>query len=285
MKGYSKFLSVLIITILLLSRSFVFAQEITPTETPTETSPESPTPITEITITPTPTDDPTIDELTDTNEYTASNSASTGTNGENIDPQDVTNIIASHSATVDITIDNNNDADILKNIDTMNNTGSNTTSANIDIFNTLVIKTGDANDVENHSNIVNTNIVGEYIIPAILNFFGGEDANSYDYSQIQPCVNKQADPILSPDIQLSEAEGNKINQTDIFQREDSLGINNNNNANVVNNISVDALTGSNQSLDNIARTGIDTGNATIDVNLFNMLNTNITGECGFFGVF
>lgn len=280
MRIQKRILSVLIISFLLLSRSLVFAQEIqdvTPTETPTPT-------INETEITPTPTDDPSYDEYNNTTEYSDSNGEAVGPDAENLDPTDTTDIIASHSSQIDVTIENNNDAAVDKNSTTTNNTGGNQAVANIDLYNNVLIQTGDAQAQENHSNILNTNIIGEYILSTIVNFLTGDASNNYDFSQFKACA-QELSPVLSSDIQLSEADGNKINVTDIYQRTDTLGITNNNVATVTNNISVDALTGDNKSLDNIASTTIRTGDSSIDVNLFNLINTNLIGECGFFGVF
>ncbi len=288
MRIQKKILSVLIISFLLLSRSLVFAQEvqnITPTETPTPTISEtSITPTPTDVITPTPTEDPSYNEYDKSTEYSDSNSEAVGPDAANLDPTDTTDIIASHSSQIDITIENNNDATVDKNASTTNNTGGNQAVANIDLYNNVLIQTGDAHAQENHSNILNTNIIGEYILSTIVNFLTGDASNNYDFSQFKACA-QELSPVLSSDIQLSEADGNKINVTDIYQRTDTLGIINNNVATVTNNITVDALTGDNKSLDNIASTTIRTGDSTIDVNLFNLINTNLVGECGFFGVF
>lgn len=275
MKGLKEFLSVLLVIILLSSQSFAFAQTPTPTQTPTPA----------ITQTPTPTENPTYDETSDENSVEDANNEviSSDPDADPVEIEDsITDIIASRSATIDTTIENNNTATVDKDVTSVNNTGSNKALENIDIFNELVIKSGDATAEENHSNVLNTNVIGEDIITALLSFFGFED-NDIDYSDIQPCTTY--DPILSSDINFSEAEGNKVTLTDIYQLQESLGITNNNDAVVNNNITVDALTGDNESLDNIARTSIQTGDADIDVALFNMLNTNLIGECGFFGVF
>ncbi len=116
-------------------------------------------------------------------------------------------------------------------------------------------QTSEASSSADIINILNTNIIGDNLKELIINQFSDSD-QPIDLSSIELVCYPENNP--SP----------------VFYK-----ILNNNSAVIDNSINLTAISG-----DNSATTQINTGDAIVKANLFNMANTNLIGRCGFFNV-
>jgi len=146
---------------------------------------------------------------------------------------------------------NDNQADIANQVGVAADTGSNEASSSTDAF----IETGDVTITTNISNTANTNIVGANFWYLILNYW--QD--------------------LIGNIAVDQSQTNQNAGCQLIDCVNDLEVNNNNQANLVNDVQVYAMTGNNQADNNDGNASINTGDIEVTTNIVNMLNTNITG--------
>lgn len=203
------------------------------------------------------------DEADPDESETATESAEINTEPENTEePVEPT---SSDSATLDQQTQNTNTADVNNNLEAESSTGDNHTENNI----ISEIDTGEASISADVITLANNNEVGHDIHQDIVNVTA-DHTGDIDLSEKPPCRD-MSEATTSDFIAIKEDREN------IYER-----IYNSNKAKIINNITLFAVTGDNSSQD-IVNT-IETGDADITLNVFNMVNTNLVGNCGYFGV-
>ncbi len=239
---------------------------------------------------PTPT--PTVTDQAGTDEQITTDTSATDSATLIITPEEVTYetntgndvvVTTSETNTLETTIENTNNADIDRSIDATNNTGDNTLTDNIALNGgTNSITTGDAQTVQNISTVVNTNVVAQSAAVVIKDVF--EDSNQdINLSSIVPCFAPGT--IVTPESFTIENSGNNVKLIDTSTTNSELVIRNNNNATIQNDITLTSNTGDNSAINNISSgTSVNTGDAYSALNLFTMANTNLVGNCYFYGV-
>lgn len=155
---------------------------------------------------------------------------------------------------------NNNQANIENEINVNANTGENEGTA--------IIQTGDASSNANVINLANTNLFNDDSFLVLLRVHGNWSGNIFS---------------LPPGILWKEDNGfiQLFNTLEDIERDNAvttqLNINNNNEANITNNVQVLALTGENKLEENEGEGVINTGSAYAAANVLNIANTNIFG--------
>lgn len=168
----------------------------------------------------------------------------------------------------DITFQNN-DASVGNELILIANTGNNTTDKNTGGDNE--IKTGDANVQGSIINFLNNNIAGN-VIYGVVNIFGDligdivvPDKYASSYSAI---------PINIENI--NNASGSDNSGEVLLATEE--GFTQINDANIVNNLLIDANTGGNDVSKNTGGDNeVETGNVTVDASILNIANNNVIG--------
>lgn len=192
--------------------------------------------------------------------------------------------LASETTLVDI--DNTNNACLTNNILVSANSGNNEIIGNGDI------ETGDAVASANLANIVNTNIFGSRWLLLIINNFGNWSGNlvgwwgnlfsvggtTFAWIRLPDAQGNLANGVAGENLNTGENSENAA----LASGTNSLLVDNNNTADIQNQINVTADTGNNQ-IEGEDGT-ITTGNAQASSNVLNMVNTNIIGNQWFFGV-
>ncbi len=250
-------------------------------ETPTPT----PTPSEQLTPTPTDSSQSNLDEQV----VTEDNATEEGTIVVSPDGVEVTNtgdladIEVTDTTTLSTNIENTNNADVTRNIDTTNNTGDNTLTDNIGLNgNTNTIVTGDAETVQNITTVVNTNVVAQSAAIVLKDVYGTNNG-TIDLSTIAPCY--AAGDVTTPEVFNIENTGNNVKLVDTDNLDSEFVVRNDNTATITNNIDLTSNTGDNSAIGNISSgTSVDTGDASTELNLFTMANTNLVGNCYFYGV-
>jgi len=182
-----------------------------------------------------------------------------------------------------LTVNNNNEADLINNVTVLANSGENA------IIGSGTIETGNANANLNLLNIVNTNIVGSRWVLLVINNMGewmGEvlgwwgnllTIGNTTLAWVQLPLLGEGDSAVTA---LNSETGEGSDNLAIAQSQSSTVIENNNVVTVENNVGVTANTGNNQIQGSGAT--LQTGNASAVANLFNFLNTNIIGNHWYF---
>lgn len=178
-------------------------------------------------------------------------------------------IKASSSAevTTDTTINQTNDTTLDTNIAAVADTGNNSSQ---DTIGTTEIHTGDAATRVDITNNINTNIAGSNYVVDQVNVTQNSDENIDLSSHPLQC--------LMPSGMLLEF----LQENNISFRQ-FLEVIQANNASILNDINLRALTGNN-SASSIGDTRITTGDADVNVNISNIANTNLVGDCFYFAV-
>ena len=275
MKTYvlNKIVSVFLIVLISLNLAFpIFAED--PTVTPD----------------PTPTDQVATTEanLSDQNGFVGETTDSTvitvlpdGTTNVATNSGDLTTIDTQDTSSLTTDIQNTNDTDVTRTVDDQNTTGGNTAIENIVPYGTVGIVTGEAGSIQNISTIVNTNIVADSASIVLKDVFT-DNNESINLSSIAPC---QASGIIdAPESLYDTNSGNNVKILDTTITDTTLVIRNDNTANINNIVKLDSDTGNNSAIDNISGVVVETGDASTQVNIFTMANTNLTGNCWFYGV-
>lgn len=260
----------------------VVITEPSPTPTPTPpaeqdlASPDTPIPSPEptptITTEETATDSGSVESLEPTPSPTleASQSATatnlnTGENSENT---------ANAASASDTEITNNNTATVSSQLSLVADTGGNSaTGAGSEIV------TGDAQTHANLVNLVNTNLTGSDFWQTIINLFA-TNSNDLDLTQLEGYSHFSPE-LISAIAQNTNTGDGSINLA-LATILSSFSVYNANTATVANEVAVSANTGDNTASGD--GSSVQTGGASAQANVFNLVNTNLTGANWFFGV-
>ncbi|MEW5907984.1 MAG: hypothetical protein AB1643_02290 [Patescibacteria group bacterium] len=164
-------------------------------------------------------------------------------------------------------VKNNNQANIENKIDVNADTGGN---ESINNEGTAIIQTGDASSSTNVINQVNTNIFNDNSFLMLLQVHGNWSGNIFS---LPPGILWKEDNGIIQLFSALEEEENSMNAVTTPR----LNVSNNNEANIINNIQVLALTGENKITGNEGEKIINTGNAYSAANVLNVANTNVIG--------
>lgn len=167
----------------------------------------------------------------------------------------------------------NNDADVGNTLNLASNSGYNSASRNNQ--GDSVITTGDANVAANALTFANNNLAGS-VVYGVVNIFGdlrGDILLPEDVLNFQNCSSCFTDLLASNtnngDSSVNNSEINSSNSDYLAQE---------NLADIENNVTVDANSGGNTtSMNNGGGNSIETGNTSVDVNVLNVANNNLSG--------
>ncbi len=192
---------------------------------------------------------------------------STGDNSDNVSEADIDN---------STTVNNENQADLNNQIEGEVNSGGNTSTNNED----TTIITGDASLFANILNLINVNIVGSNYLQTAYNLVGkviGDlDLSNYQVDELAEVV-KQSD-VYQKLQALNKDTGDSSSNFTSVDIDNSLTINNSNQANATNTLNLSANSGSNTVSDNDGSVKVVTGNVSVAANVVNIVNTNIVGN-------
>lgn len=165
----------------------------------------------------------------------------------------------------------NNDADVENNLDLSANTGENRTDNNTGGDST--IETGDANVSGNVLNFLNNNIAGN-VVYGVVNIFGeliGDIVVPEGYADTGVSV-----PLNINMANTGNGSGSEnLADADIIYSDEYAQFNN---ADIVNNLYVDANTGENKTSANTGGdNNIETGDVNVDAQILNIANNNFVG--------
>ena len=184
---------------------------------------------------------------------------------------DSTNTATTTSDT-DTQINNENNLLLDNNVTIYADTGNNSADANMG---TGIIDTGDANIGSNIINFLNNNIVAgaDWLLNTV-NIYGDMSGDI-----ILPREADLSGCGCASDITATNS-GNGENSTNTASStvNDTLLVNNLNNATINNNLNLDANTGGNSTSKNMGDSSISTGNLDVNSNLVTVANTNTVGQ-------
>ena len=201
---------------------------------------------------------------------------------------DDTDINQSSSINNQTTINTQNSASVNNNVLTNTNTGGNDVSG---ILGTTVV-TGNASTTVKMVDMINTTIVGDRWMMLRINILGSWTGNIIGFNGPYirtdnyiilffrlPAVTSSETPKTETNIQNS---GDRLSLNQMNEYSNSLTVNTNNNADVINNVNVTSNTGNNDVSG--LNTSLKTGDATTNVNIFNLLNTTLVGNHWYFTI-
>ena len=174
---------------------------------------------------------------------------------------------ASEGQDKSLNVNNNNEATVGNEANISSQTGQNLASENLG---DVQLTTGDALALANILNLLNTNIVGSNFEILLLNILGEQDGD-INLNELWK--------------QLEKAQGTD-SLTLVGETEFSnliISVQNQNQANLTNEVNVTAGTGENQANQN-NNVNLQTGDATALANVTNIVNTNLLGSKFFFGI-
>lgn len=242
-----------------------------PTGTPGENTGGS---LTDPEVTPTPTD-VAAESLSATPTPSAETPPTPGPVAENIEtPADSQNqaLCTSQEETA---VGNDNEANVNNAVTGEASSGQNSTTGEAP-----EIETGDTSVEANLANITNLNLVGEDFWAEVFNLLGVNNGD-LDFSSIdmQQKLNEAMATVMARNLSTGNGSVN-IAGADFLN---SLVVSNNNIATVANVLDLSAISGQNTAVggDGV----VNTGNASVTANLFNLINTNLIGNNFWFGVF
>jgi len=188
-----------------------------------------------------------------------------------------------HLTDVDITnVINTNQADVENGVTGEANTGRNSI---IDNITHVDLSTGEIQLISNIFNLINFNITGADYISAAYSLVGGIigdlDLSRYNLEELAQVVE---DDEVFQELELEatcleeetcEAAGTKTVEIDV---DEETTVTNTNEADVNNEVVLDATSGLNEVIGNSGKVKMVTGNITVASNLVNIVNTNIIGN-------
>lgn len=169
---------------------------------------------------------------------------------------------------------NNNDATVVNFSEATSDTGNNNV-----VGKDSEIVTENAQTEANVVNFVNTNLVGADFWQLVINMFATND-NEINLTNLEGF--QSFDPALISVLAKNDMTGDGSVNIALANILSSYAVYNSNTAQVTNNVIASANTGDNQVEGK--RSDIQTGNATTEANVFNLVNTNLTGNSWFFGM-
>lgn len=272
----SQFISFILIVFLILQPLYpIFAEETsdnTPTAATSEITSPAPAP---------PSEGVSILEAENTTAQSFSDLNTQSTDSDMANSGDEALMATSQISSTTVAVANNNKTQVDKSAELQGTTGKNIINDNISLSGDITLKTGDAQVKHLSSTVINTNIVGFRFLPVILDLTA-PTAAELDLSAATPC--NTAETVKIPTILTAENTGSNVNLFNSQSTNQSLTVVNNNSATVTHNINLQANSGNNKAIENIGSTSITTGQASTLLNLFTMANTNLVGNCFFFGV-
>ncbi|MEK7526842.1 MAG: hypothetical protein AAB537_00275 [Patescibacteria group bacterium] len=178
-----------------------------------------------------------------------------------------------------LSISNQNEANIENNVETIADTGGNSTTGD-----DSEISTGDATAGSNVHNQVNTNLFGGKSLRILFRITGKWSGNIFGLpSGVQWRETPAGVEIFGDEDFKVEPHQNGEVQPLSPTASTTVDINNNNTASITNNVSVYALTGDNKIEGDGA--SIQTGDALAAANVVNLANTNIVGQNWLYAIF
>lgn len=179
---------------------------------------------------------------------------------------------ANTNSSSNTSIDNTNNLNLDNNVTLYANTGDNSADANMGAG---IIDTGDANIANNIINFLNNNIVaGAQWLLSTVNIYGDMSGNI-----VLPREADLSGCGCASDISaINSGNGSNSTNTTSSTSNDTLLVNNLNNAVINNNLGIDANTGNNSADKNMGSTSINTGNLDVNSNLVTVANTNTVGQ-------
>ena len=180
------------------------------------------------------------------------------------------------------TIENNNNIAVDRNIVENNITGQNTATDNISLGQgaQTIIDTGNALSTNTIDTVVNANLLASSAYFLLEN--QTDQSADLDLTYIEPC--KVTGNISVPDSFNGANTGNSLSIVEKSDLNTNLRLTNDNQATINNSLSYNSITGQNDATGNIGVTTINTGDASVTVNTSTLANTNLIGNCWFFGV-
>ncbi len=181
-----------------------------------------------------------------------------------------------NNAALDITNNNdtfqNNDATIGNDLMLSSDSGNNSASRNTGGDSS--IDTGDANVAANVLTFANNNLAGN-VVYGVINIFGDLIGDIiFPESQLGAPCDGCANNIAAKNTGNGSGSDNEAN-VDLTNNENVFQ---NNDADIINNLVFDATTGGNQTNANTGGdASVQTGDASVDVNVLNVVNTNLIG--------
>jgi hypothetical protein len=189
-----------------------------------------------------------------------------------------------NGARSNLTATNNNTANITNTVSVAADTGNN--SASTSSAGSAVIATGDATAYSNTYNQVNTNIIDEDSLVILFRIHGNWAGDIFglpdniSWAETRNGIEFfNSTPAFSEDVATSSLNGEQT-----YADNGSLSVQNNNVAEISNNIKVYALTGDNK-VQGGGESAIVTGDANAMANVVNVANTNVLGRNWVFLIF
>lgn len=169
-------------------------------------------------------------------------------------------------------IENNNDANTDNKIIVSSNTGNNDASKNTGDGS---VSTGISNIQVTLKNLMNQNIFGDTIIYIMVNVLGKWTGMNL----ISLGGTYSTDPSKSGDITVENTNtgADSINNAGVSLT-DSTKIENNNDANLTNNININSNTGNNDASKNTGNGSVTTGDSGVIANILNFMNFNVVAK-------
>lgn len=169
-----------------------------------------------------------------------------------------------------LSVTNDNQANIENNVASDANTGGNEINSN---GNSANISTGTATSASNVKNIINTNITKNNWFLLLINNMGSWVGEVMQGNSATGSYS----PVYAYDFGTDGTCANCLTSG-------SLDVNNRNTASITNNVSADGNTGNNEISGADGSASIKTGNASAWANVVNFVNTNIVGDNWLFGM-
>lgn len=166
---------------------------------------------------------------------------------------------------------NQNLAEVNNNVAAGANSGNNTSLGSV-----TSLQSGDATAVSNSTTIANTDFRGSHRFMMWFNNLGLWSGSILGWS------SPDSVETINSQTAMFEA-GNSSNPTGDTNGTYPLSISNSNQVNLINNLTVNGVSGENQTASNSGEVKTRTGRATALANLFNLINLNIFGSDLFFG--
>lgn len=213
---------------------------------------------------------------------TASSSPSVFTGNSNTGA--FSNNTANYTTNETASFENSNSADIVSAVNTSANTGNNSASVNTGGG---YVATGNTDVSVSNSTIanVNTTQVNDTVWMVIVNEAGkwvghiiGSDWGSTSASNILPIAQTTSGAGSQTFTTENSGTGPLSNNTASQNMTSDTQVSNDNVAKITNNITASADSGNNSASYNTGAGVIETGNATVGLNLVNMANTNVTAK-------
>jgi len=194
---------------------------------------------------------------------------------ENIETPDNSSNTALCTSQAETIVTNNNDAVVDNSL-----TDTASSGGNVAVGETPEIETGDSSVQADLANVVNLNLIGQDFWSEVFNLLGVNNRD-LDFSSLD--MQQQFNEAILAVLAKNENTGDGSINTATANFLRSIIVSNNNIASVTNTLNLSAVSGQNTGVGGEA--SVDTGDASVTANLFNLINTNLVGNNYWFGVF